>query len=187
MYVPVSDITQLQQIVVPANVFSEGDDKTAVSVKSAKKRGNRGSRKPKASLQTSSRNSVHSSSDDSSSSGRSTPNATPRRPSCVVQTEQKELVSSSVQSSEKGVSAKMCSLPVTSATLVASNAVLDWPNVWGELAACFPVGFILQLTLILAPLRSSLLYYQVEVNRSPAIAMFDTGASQSFITYDLVD
>ena len=46
---------------------------------------------------------------------------------------------------------------------------------------------MLQLSPISSPPRSTLLYYQVEVNRMPAVAMFDTGASQSFITYDLAD
>ena len=75
----------------------------------------------------------------------------------------------------------------TSAPQVASKAVLDWPNVWGELSTQHPVGSMLQLAPISAPPRSSLLYYHVEVNKMPAVAMFDTGASQSFITYDLVD
>ena len=74
-----------------------------------------------------------------------------------------------------------------SAPKVASKAVLDWPNVWGELSTQHLVGSMLQLTPISAPPRSSLLYYHVEVNKMPAVAMFDTGASQSFITYDLVD
>ena len=92
-----------------------------------------------------------------------------------------------IQKSETAVEAKACQLPVTSAAVVASKAVLDWPNVWGELAASYPVGSMLQLSPISAPPRSSLLYYHVEVNRSPAVAMFDTGASQSFITYELAD
>ena len=74
-----------------------------------------------------------------------------------------------------------------SATSVASKAVLDWPNVWDELSVQYPIGSMLQLAPISSPPRSSLLYYQVEVNRMPAVAMFDTGASQSFITYDLAD
>ena len=70
---------------------------------------------------------------------------------------------------------------------VTAKAMMDWPNIWGELSSQFPIGIMLQLAPITAPPRSSLLYYHVEVNRVPAVAMFDTGASQSFITYDLVD
>ena len=83
-----------------------------------------------------------------------------------------------------------CSLPtslgLTPAT-VASKAMIEWPNVWGELSSKYPIGSLFQLSPLAHPLQASLLYYQIEANKTPIVAMLDTGASHTFITYELAD
>ena len=122
-----------------------------------------------------------SSEEDSSSDSSSNHGRTHRRSACLVQRGDN-------CEGDHNISVQcLSSVLDRSTTSVASKAVLDWPNVWDELSVQYPIGSMLQLAPISSPPRSSLLYYQVEVNRMPAVAMFDTGASQSFITYDLAD
>ena len=78
------------------------------------------------------------------------------------------------------------SLGLTPAT-VASKAMIEWPNVWGKLSSKYPIGLVFQLSSLAHPLQASLLYYQIEVNKTPIVAMLDTGASHKFITYELAD
>ena len=78
------------------------------------------------------------------------------------------------------------SLGLTPAT-VASKAMIEWPNVWGELSSKYPIGSLFQLSPLAHPPQASLLYYQIEANKTPIVAMLDTGASHTFITYELAD
>ena len=155
----------------------------------AASRGKRSTRAPKKKASAPPTSSPSSSEDEAASSSSSDTSArqrrSHRRATCAVQS-----ASDSVYMCvEKAATLDQSSSIVASASApaVASKAVLDWPNVWGELSSQHPIGTMLQLAPISAPPRSSLLYYHVEVNKLPAVAMFDTGASQSFITYDLVD
>ena len=122
-----------------------------------------------------------SSEEDSSSDSSSNHCRTHRRSACLVRR------GDNCEDDHNLSVQRLSSVLDRSTTSVASKAVLDWPNVWDELSVQYPIGSMLQLAPISSPPRSSLLYYQVEVNRMPAVAMFDTGASQSFITYDLAD
>ena len=123
-----------------------------------------------------------SSEDEDSSDASSSKHRTHRRYSCIVQTAPDVCYSSSAFDVQTSLSDH-----TKYAASMASKAVIDWPNVWSELSSQYPIGSMIQPSPISSPPRSSLLYYQVEVNRMPAVAMFDTGASQSFITYDLAD
>ena len=154
------------------------DDQTEKPLKRSSKTKNKSrSKKPVPSSSSSS-----SSEDEDSSDTPSSKHRNHHRCSCIVQTAFDDCYSSSALDDQTSLSDN-----TKSAASVASKAVIDWPNVWSELSSEYPIGSMLQLSPISSPPRSTLLYYQVEVNRMPAVAMFDTGASQSFITYDLAD
>ena len=167
--------------------ISRNSKQRDVSVESAQeskdkssKRGSRSKKKSKSKRSVPLTSSSSSSEDGDSSDSASEKRRSVHRCSCQrISDVRDSLATSFSQSSASSLQKSVSS--------VASKAVLDWPNVWGELSNQYPIGSMLQLAPISSPPRSSLLYYHVEVNRMPAVAMFDTGASQSFITYDLAD
>ena len=132
--------------------------------------------------------------EESAVEGKTEPNQTNRESRAKQKPCNKKQSKGSTQTCTRNIEAdgllEECSLPtslgLTPAT-VASKAMIEWPNVWGELSSKYPIGSLFQLSPLAHPPQASLLYYQIEANKTPIVAMLDTGASHTFITYELAD